>query len=120
MQDIVNVIHKSSEKALNLPQLVGDEDGKVIVPTYDWKAFLTPAYKKVVGLKKNHHFHISDAVSGKLLTKEYTECENNEQSILCGAVPQGMPTIVTPAGLEKKPSGLFIYIMKSGSSALTR
>jgi len=102
MQDIVNVIHKSSEKALNLPQLVGDEDGKVIVPTYDWKAFLTPAYKKVVGLKKNHHFHISDADSGKLLTKEYTECENDEHSILCGAVPQGMPTIVRPAGLDKK------------------
>ena len=35
MQDIVNVIHKSLEKALNLPQLVGDEDGKVIVPIYD-------------------------------------------------------------------------------------
>ena len=51
MQDIVNVIHKSSEKALNLPQLVGDEDGKVIVPTYDWKAFFATAYKKVVGLK---------------------------------------------------------------------
>ena len=33
MQDVVDVFRKSSEKALNMPQLVGDDDRKVIVPT---------------------------------------------------------------------------------------
>ena len=80
------------------------------------KEFLAPAYKK--GLKKNHHFHISDADSGKLLTKEYTECENNEQSILCGDVPQGMPTIMRPAGSDKKRQ-TYLY-NEIHCSALTR
>ena len=102
MQDIVKIVEKSSEKAINVAQLVGSDDGEVIVPTYDWKTFLTPAYKKVVGLKKNHHFHINDADSGKLFTKEYVECENTEHSILRGAAPQGMPAIVAPAGLDRK------------------
>ena len=98
----MKIVEKSSEKAINVAQLVGSDDGEVIVPTYDWKTFLTPAYKKVVGLKKNHHFHINDADAGKLFTKEYVECENTEHSILRGAAPPGMPAIVAPAGLDRK------------------
>ena len=46
MADIVEVVRKSSQTGVNLSQLVGDDDGNVIVPTYDWKAFLGQAYRQ--------------------------------------------------------------------------
>ena len=102
MEDIAQVLRKSSDKGVNVPQLVGDHDGNIIVKTHDWKSFFTPVYKRVAGLKKNHHFYFSAADTEKIFTREFSECERIEQAILHGAVPQSMPAVVTPAGLEKK------------------
>ena len=101
MEDIAQVVRKSSDKGVNVPQLVGDHDGNIIVKTYDWKSFFTPVYKRVAGLK-NHHFYFSAADTEKVFTREFSECERIEQAILHGAVPQSMPAVVTPAGLGKK------------------
>ena len=40
LDDIVRVVEKSA--TVNHAQLVGTQDGKVIVPTYDWAQFLIP------------------------------------------------------------------------------
>ena len=89
-----------------MPQLVGYDDGNINVKTYDWKSFFTPVNKKVAGLKKNHHFYFSAADTEKVFTREFSECESIAQPILRGAVPQSMPAVVTPAGLEKKTADI--------------
>lgn len=109
MQDIVGVVNNSSQQGVNVPQLVEDDDGNVIVPTYAWKAFFSPVYKKVVGLKKNHHFSIDRASSGTVLIKEYVESECMRQPILRGAIPQGTPAQVMPAGLDRNRR---VYLFK--------
>ena len=36
MEDIAQVVRMSSDKGVNVPQLVGDDDGNIIVKTYEW------------------------------------------------------------------------------------
>ena len=36
----------------NFSQLVCDEDGSTIVPTYNWMDFFVPQFKKIVDIKK--------------------------------------------------------------------
>ena len=40
----------------NAAQVVGYEDGRVMVPIRDWQAFLSPYGKAVKGIKSLHHF----------------------------------------------------------------
>ena len=42
---------------VNTVQLVGDQDGNVIVPMYDWSTFLSDHFTRLVGIKKLHHFY---------------------------------------------------------------
>ena len=102
MADIVEVVRKSSQTGVNLSQLVGDDDGNVIVPTYDWKAFLGQAYRIVVGLKRTHHFSVTASDSGTIVTSEYCDSDSVDHSVLRGALPAGMPAVITPAGLDHK------------------
>ena len=44
-------------------QLVGEHDGKVVVPVYDWASFLP--VKKIPGIKMYHQFTMSSAEPGK-------------------------------------------------------
>ena len=40
----------------NIAQLCRNERGEVFVPTYDWKTYSPSFFKKVVWIKKCHHF----------------------------------------------------------------
>ncbi len=44
--------------------LVVDENGKVIVPTYDWISFFATRFKKLIGIKKGHHFSFISSQPG--------------------------------------------------------
>ena len=58
LADIAAVVHSSSEKGVNVPQLVGKESGKQYMPTYSWKEFLTPHIKPLPDIKSYHHFRL--------------------------------------------------------------
>ena len=40
LQDIVDVVDSSTQKGINISQLVGNESGDVFVPVYDWSSHL--------------------------------------------------------------------------------
>ena len=44
---------------VNTPQLVGTEDGTVLVPTCNWQEFFSPAYRPLLGIKPMGHFRFS-------------------------------------------------------------
>ncbi|MEQ2176856.1 hypothetical protein GOODEAATRI_032527, partial [Goodea atripinnis] len=50
------VENSSPESRLNIPQLVGLEDGTVLVNTFDWQAHLSPYFRKPPQIKSYQHF----------------------------------------------------------------
>lgn len=57
--DISEAVKHSTVTGVNVPQLVGTEDGTVIVPTYDWQSFLEPYFRPLPGMKKLQHFRFN-------------------------------------------------------------
>ena len=55
LKDLVEVAEQSA--VVNTAQLVGDQDGNVIVPMYDWSTFFSDHFTKLVGITKLHHFY---------------------------------------------------------------
>ena len=81
---------------------VGTHDGKVIVPVYDWSAFLGQYFVKLPGIKKFHHFRFSKEEPGKIYFKEYST--SPERSLLLLKHPATLPPAVLPAKVN--PQGL--------------
>ena len=56
LDDIVKVVADSTPSGVNIPQLVGDEQGSVFVPQFDWGDFLQAFFKPLAGIKSFQHF----------------------------------------------------------------
>ena len=52
--DFANVVNQLA--SVNKAQLVGETNGNVIVPTYDWTSHFAVSFKKIVGIKGYYHF----------------------------------------------------------------
>ena len=53
----------------NYPELTGLERGKVLIPTYDWKAYLGPFFKHTSNVSKKHHFRMLTSEPGVLYSR---------------------------------------------------
>ncbi|KAL7390188.1 hypothetical protein ABVT39_016614 [Epinephelus coioides] len=61
LADIAKVVENSSpESHLNIPQLVGMADGRVIVKTFDWQTHLSPYFRRLPQIKSYQHFRVKD------------------------------------------------------------
>ena len=89
---------------VNIAQLVGTENGNVIVPTYDWATFLSSHLKKVPRLKSYHHFTFSASHPGLVLMKEFSDSESSPFLMLNDREwePQAhlLPLCIVPPGLS--------------------
>ncbi|MEQ2206923.1 hypothetical protein XENOCAPTIV_004788 [Xenoophorus captivus] len=57
LADIAKVVENSSpESRLNIHQLVGLKDGRVLVNTFDWQAHPSPYFRKLPQIKSYQHF----------------------------------------------------------------
>ena len=103
LYDIAECVKESSlNSGMNYPELVGLEDGKVLIPTYDWKSYLEPFFKPVNSISTKHHFRMQSSNLGVVYSKEYDESPEVMESLLrnkCN-LPTGFPDIVNPAGLS--------------------
>ena len=86
----------------NTAQLVVDQQGKVIVPTYNWTGFLTPFFKKLPGIKKGHHFTMKSSHPGEVLVKDRADQTVARKHSLFreGSAVAGFPEVIEPAGLS--------------------
>lgn len=100
LKDISDVVENSTQQGINIPQLVGDESGKVFIPVYDWVNFLLPVYTKFVGLKKQHHFLFSADQPGCMRFKRYAESNEETYRLRKKEIVAGMPEIIQPDGLD--------------------
>ncbi len=64
LQDIVDVANTSPD--VNTAQLVGTQDGEVLVPTYDWAMSLGEYFRRISAMKSYHHFSLSAPLLGSV------------------------------------------------------
>ena len=99
---IAQVVNDSAE--CNFAQLVCNEDGSMIVPTYDWTDFFAPHLKKIVGIKKYHHFRCDSSKPGVVYVKEHADTSELEIDLMksnphWSPHPNELPPVVPPKGL---------------------
>ena len=74
LQDIADIIETSSD--VNFAQLVGTQNGDVIVPMYHWDTFLSSYFRKVPHLKSYHNFTFATSYPGLVTLKEFSDSHN--------------------------------------------
>ena len=103
LEDICDVVRQSTAiSGINIPQLVGDQSGKVLVCTYDWTAFLKTYFVTVSAVKQKHHFRFEAASPGVVFTKERVSSCEQQQIILKKEIPHdAFPKQIIPAGFSR-------------------
>ena len=69
MNDIVSVVNSSIVTGVNVPQLVGTEQGITVVDCQNWHAYLEPSFKPLQNIKLYHHFRFTSAEPGVVYAK---------------------------------------------------
>lgn len=106
LYEFAQLVESSSAAGVNKAQLAGTHDGKVIVPVYNWSAFLEQYFVRFPGIKKYHHFRFSKDEPGKMYFKQYNT--SPEQSMLLLKNPAILPLSavlppkVNPQGLSQE------------------
>ena len=74
LDDIAKVVERSA--VVNHAQLVGTQDGEVLVPTYDWAQFFDAHFKQsaLKGIKAMHHLTFSHLKPGIVTVKDSVTC----------------------------------------------
>ena len=103
LRAITQVVNDSAE--CNVPQLVCDENGGTIVPTYDWTTFFAPHLKKLIGIKKYHHFRFTSSEPGVVYVKEHADTAEVRMDLNKSSTPwvpdkDELPSVVSPKGLS--------------------
>ena len=82
LADIAKVVNTSA--VVNHAQLVGTEDGTVIVPQYNWSEFFAPYFKRQAfkGIKSIHHLVFSSRKPGSAMVREFTDSIEKELTFL--------------------------------------
>ena len=74
LKDIVRAVVSAE---VNHAQLVGAQDGTVIVPTYNWADYFDPFFKQTAfqGIKAMHHMRFSRLQHGKAYVKSLVDSQ---------------------------------------------
>ena len=99
LEDIRNVVKVSSD--MNDCQLVGHEDGQVIVQTHDWTDFCMKSFKKLDGILQFQHFRFTK--EGVVYAKMTCDGEESAFPLLKKGVKLPLsnekPPVIKPPGL---------------------
>ena len=105
LDDISQVAASASASGILTPQLCGDQEGNTIVHTRDWTAFLGQWFRKLVGLKRYHHFEFKLS-NGKpeVHCREYVDSGVEVYSLLREptTLPDELPPTIRPNGLSSQ------------------
>ena len=89
---------------MNTAELVGLDNGTVLIPAYDWMSYLGILFKKIPHLKTYLHFRFDKAFPGRVFCKQYFSSEETAINILKTDrnMPQAdrLPPVITPKGIS--------------------
>ncbi len=103
LKELSRVVNDSA--CCNFAQLVTAKDATSIVPIYNWADFFVPHMKKLLGIKKYHHFRFTSAEPGVVYVKNQWDTAENKQELLKTTwVPNSssLPDTVIPKGLSSE------------------
>lgn len=102
--------NSSLQSGTNYSELVGLENGQLLIPIYNWKDYLALYFKKFDRIKSYQHFRFSSADQGTVFFKELRDSKELSQNLLKDAsvVPTGMPEEIKPTGLSPERK-LYLY-----------
>ena len=84
----------------NVAQLVAEADGSVIVPTCNWKEFLTPHFRTIPSIKEYQHYTFSSDKPGIVSVKKFDTSSKELHLLKDNWNPgESVPNILTPKGL---------------------
>ena len=100
LDDLARVVDSA---ACNVCQLVGAQDGRVLIPTRDWAGFLSSYFRRLDGIKQYHHFHFERDHPGAVFLHKTAVAEEEERKFLRVAWRPSVvdkPPSITPQGRE--------------------
>ena len=79
------------------------EDG-TIVPVYNWTDFFATKLKKLIGIKKFHHFHFDSISPGIVPVKEHSDTSESKINLLKGpwSPDSELPAVIHPKPMSVK------------------
>ena len=104
LDDIAKVVESSA--VVNHAQLVGTQDGQVLVPTYDWAQFFDGPFRQsaLKGIKAMHHLTFTHLKPGTVIVKDSVTSPEREINLLQDRswkpTKSDLPSIITPPGLS--------------------
>lgn len=57
----------------NHSQLVGTSNGSLIVPTFEWSSYFAGHFRRIIGIKKYHHFHHDTSLPRIVTVQEHCD-----------------------------------------------
>ena len=104
LDDVVRVMNDSATP--NVAQLVGTQQGEIIVPMYEWSGYFEDKTVKtsLKGITQMHHFHFSRSHPGKVKVQNSTTDEWRTINLLKDPTwrPSDLPRQMIPPGLSLK------------------
>ena len=91
---------------VNHAQLVGRENGDVLVPTYNWSKFFDEHFKRTAfaDIKSHHYFHFDASSPGVVHVQDTCDAPKKAISVLKDPSwrppPSALPEVIIPAGLS--------------------
>ena len=85
LDDIARVVESA---VVNHAQLVGSQDGTVLVPTYDWTQFFDSPFRQnaLKGIKAMHHLTFTESKRGVALVKDTINSPEREIILSVGSL----------------------------------
>jgi hypothetical protein len=91
LAEIADVVRQSTVTGVNVPQLVGKEDGTVNVECSDWNNFLNEYFRPFPGIKSFQHFEFDSERPG-IVVEEFDSTETTTFEILRN--PNNLPPAI--------------------------
>ena len=102
LTDIAQVVQESA--IVNVPQICGTEDQRVVVPTYNWKVELSSKFRTIPHIKSYHHFRLTAASPGSVYVRTHADTEEVQIQFLRSSTwspsPSQLPSLIQPLGLS--------------------
>ena len=98
LSDLEEIVLSSS--VVNECQLVGSQTGNVIVPVRYWADFLSPKFRRLIGIKKYHHFQFSTSFPGVVKLKVHSGGQSLLKDPTWTLAATDLPPVIQPTGLS--------------------
>ena len=119
LDDIVCAVNDSSSP--NVAQLVGTQNGEVIVPMFNWSEYFEEVTVKTAlkGISQMLHFHFTSTAPGKVFVKDTVDGNERCINLLKSSWHPSscnLPNPIIPPGLSLERQYSITSMIRSGNS----